>query len=362
MRVYLRTFGCRANHYDSETARAMIESSGHVCVARAEDADVAIFNSCAVTAEAEADLRKAVRRAAREQPALRSVIMGCASGLPDRAGPLSLRALPTVEQLIAGADMPALAEALALPSSASVARATLQSTTRALLRIQDGCDEHCTFCATTLARGENRSRAGDELIAEAVRLAESHPEIVLTGVHIGSYGRDIGASLGELLARLVREVPLVRFRLSSLEATEVDDRLFTLSARSAAVRVGRTAQTNGPALVHGGGLRSGGGAPRRRTVDFRSRRGPDRRLSRRDGIRSSEDARARRAPPLHVLARFPIFSPSGHRRRASSGARDAGNRRSPRARAASAGRQEGRGLLRLPRRGPRRCRRARWKK
>lgn len=228
MRVYLRTFGCRANHYDSETARAMIESSGHVCVGRAEDADVAVFNSCAVTAEAEADLRKAVRRAAREQPALRSVIMGCASGLPDGEGPRSLRALPTVEQLIAGADMPALAEALSLPASSSVARATLQSTTRALLRIQDGCDEHCTFCATTLARGENRSRAADELVAEATRLAEIHPEIVLTGVHIGSYGRDTGSSLGELLARLVREVPLVRFRLSSLEATEIDDRLVDL--------------------------------------------------------------------------------------------------------------------------------------
>ena len=228
MRVYLRTFGCRANHYDTETARAMIERAGHVCVATTRDADVAVFNSCAVTAAAEADLRKAVRRAARETPALRSVVMGCAAGLPDLGGARSLRALPTVEHVVPGADMAALASALALPASADVLRAVRQSTTRALLRIQDGCDEHCTFCATTLARGPNRSRYPQEIVAEAERLAERHPEIVLTGIHIGSYGADVGTSLGELLHRLVREVPAVRFRLSSLEASEVDDRLFAL--------------------------------------------------------------------------------------------------------------------------------------
>src|SRR5205823_2314840 len=80
MHVYLRTFGCRANHYDSQTARAMIERAGHGIVSDVREADVAVFNSCAVTAEAEADLRAAVRRAARSQPRLRSVIMGCATG------------------------------------------------------------------------------------------------------------------------------------------------------------------------------------------------------------------------------------------------------------------------------------------
>src|SRR5437764_13957811 len=84
MRVYLRTFGCRANHYDTETARAMIERAGHAIVTDAAEADIAVFNSCAVTAEAEADLRQAVRRAARSRAGLRSVIMGCASALPDR--------------------------------------------------------------------------------------------------------------------------------------------------------------------------------------------------------------------------------------------------------------------------------------
>jgi len=228
MRVYLRTFGCRANHYDSETARAMIERAGHDLTSDVGEADVAVFNSCAVTAEAEADLRSAVRRAARSRPALRTVIMGCATGLAARTESASLRSLPSVEHLVDGADMASLAAALELPHDASLARATAQTSVRALLRIQDGCDEHCTFCATTLARGDSRSRSAHDIAAEARVLAEHHPEIVITGIHIGSYGLDIGSSLGELVERLVRDVPRVRFRLSSVEATEVDDRLFTL--------------------------------------------------------------------------------------------------------------------------------------
>jgi threonylcarbamoyladenosine tRNA methylthiotransferase MtaB len=107
---------------------------------------------------------------------------------------------------------------------------------RGWLKIQDGCDEHCTFCATTIARGANRSRPVTEIVAEARALAEHHAELVLTGVHIGTYGQDkdvVGGqwsvvSLGELLDALVCEVPQVRFRLSSIEATEVDDRIARL--------------------------------------------------------------------------------------------------------------------------------------
>ena len=81
MKVYLRTFGCRANHYDSEAVQAMVTAAGHEIVASAADADAAVFNSCAVTSEAEAELRKAIRRAARERPALKSVVMGCAAAI-----------------------------------------------------------------------------------------------------------------------------------------------------------------------------------------------------------------------------------------------------------------------------------------
>jgi threonylcarbamoyladenosine tRNA methylthiotransferase MtaB len=233
VRVYLRTFGCRANHYDSEAVRAMVTSAGHEIVASAADADAAVFNSCAVTSQAEAELRKVVRHAARERPALRSVVMGCAAALDESHEPSKrIRDLPTVHSVVAGADLSAVAAALELPPSVMGVVATRQTATRALLRVQDGCDEHCTFCATTLARGANRSRSEEELVAEAKALAESHSEIVITGIHIGSYGADIGSSLGALLERFARDVPSVRFRLSSIEATEIDERLTELLIQS----------------------------------------------------------------------------------------------------------------------------------
>ena len=229
MNVYLRTFGCRANHYDTEAVRAMVEAGGHAVVASPSDADVAVFNSCAVTSEAEAELRKVVRHVARERPALRSIVMGCAAAL-EHARPAALRlaSLPTVDRVVAGADLPELASALELSPTTMPLMTRIQSGTRALLRIQDGCDEHCTFCATTLARGANRSRPEGELVEEALALAEHHPEIVITGIHIGTYGADIRSSLGELMQRLVRDVSGARFRLSSVEATEIDDALLEL--------------------------------------------------------------------------------------------------------------------------------------
>ena len=223
MKLYLRTFGCRANQYDTEAVRAMADADGATIVGSPEEADVAVFNSCAVTADAVADLRQAVRRAARRNPALRTVVMGCAAALPTDAG-APLGRLPTVRALVPGANLEALAAAIGV--RADPAPATRRQTgARALLRIQDGCDEHCTFCVTTIARGAHRSRSADALVEEARALAEHHGEIVLTGVHIGGWGREHDDSLGALVERLVRDVPYVRFRLTSIEATEVDDRL-----------------------------------------------------------------------------------------------------------------------------------------
>jgi threonylcarbamoyladenosine tRNA methylthiotransferase MtaB len=226
VKVHLRTFGCRANHYDTEAVRALLVASGHEIVGTVTDADVAIFNSCAVTSEAEAELRKVVRHAAKRRPELRSVVMGCAASLDDqRPVGVRIRELPTVSHVVGGADLPAIAGALGLEPRALAVATSVQTGTRALLRIQDGCDEHCTFCATTLARGANRSRSADDIVREASVLAGSHPEIVITGIHIGTYGADRGDSLGALMMRLVDEVPRVRFRLSSIEATEIDEPL-----------------------------------------------------------------------------------------------------------------------------------------
>jgi threonylcarbamoyladenosine tRNA methylthiotransferase MtaB len=225
MRVWLRTFGCRANQYDSEAIREIVERGGHTIAGHAGDADIAIFNSCAVTSEAVADLRQAIRRVARDNPRIESLVMGCASALPEAD---ALRDLPNVTQLIDGADLDAVARALSVAPIGRDIRTTRQSGTRALLRIQDGCDEHCTFCATTIARGANRSRPINSLIDEAAILADHYSEIVITGIHIGTYGADSGSTLGTLMMRLVDAIPDTRFRLTSIEATEVDDSLLEL--------------------------------------------------------------------------------------------------------------------------------------
>lgn len=234
MKVLLRTYGCRANQYDTEAVRAMLAAAGVEETLDPAEADFAVFNSCTVTASAEADLRSDVRAMARRNPAMQSVIMGCAAGVPGRDERISpLATLPGVTGVVAGADVLGVGAALGLSPDAarrSWGPAAIQTGARALLRVQDGCDEHCTFCVTTIARGENRSRSAAAIVEEAAALAAVHPEIVITGVHIGSYGRDTGSSLGQLMEVLIGRVPGVRFRLSSVEATEVDDRLASLLA------------------------------------------------------------------------------------------------------------------------------------
>jgi len=235
--VYFHTFGCKANQYDTEQVRQAFTEQGAVVVDDPAAADLAVINSCTVTHESEVKLKRFVRHVSRA--GAETIVMGCAAALDDGA----IAALPSVRAVVANADPVAVMRAAGLSSPVRVGaqHAAPLHRRRALLKIQDGCDEHCTFCATTLARGANRSRSVAELVEEARVLAEYHAEIVLTGVHIGTYGQDgfadpgrqpgvnpPGHTLGQLLERLIEGIPGVRFRLSSVEATEVDDTLARL--------------------------------------------------------------------------------------------------------------------------------------
>ena len=218
MKVYFHTFGCKANQYDTDQVRQAFDANGAVIVDDPALADLTVINSCTVTGESEVKLRRFVRHLAKTGRA-ETIIMGCAAALDDGA----IAALPGVRAVVANAVPEAVLRAAGVEVRLTPGRRSgvSRERTRALLKIQDGCDEHCTFCATTLARGDNRSRGVAELVDEARALAEHHVEIVLTGVHIGTYA----PSLGKLLESLVTAVPSVRFRLSSVEATEVDDTL-----------------------------------------------------------------------------------------------------------------------------------------
>jgi len=261
--VYFHTFGCKANQYDTALVRQAFVDQGVVVVDDPDAADLAVVNSCTVTHESEAKLGRLVRRLARHSGRLETVVMGCAAALDDGR----IASLPSVRAVVGGAEparvlqaagfaAPLTAASPPVPLSASSSspvgplsagsphplspspfgRGGTTGRFRGLLKIQDGCDEHCTFCATTIARGANRSRGIPELVAEATALADHHAEVVLTGIHIGTYGQDrergagsgSARSLGELLEALISVVPSVRFRLSSIEATEVDDTIARL--------------------------------------------------------------------------------------------------------------------------------------
>jgi threonylcarbamoyladenosine tRNA methylthiotransferase MtaB len=186
--VFFHTFGCRANQYDTELVRQAFADQGATVVDDPGDADLAAVNSCTVTHTAEAKLRTLVRRLSRSRKH-ETVVIGCAAATDGSA----LAALPSVRAVVGGANPAAVLRAAGYrsPRVDPVLRA-FRSNARAWLKIQDGCDEHCTFCATTIAWGANRSRPVEELVREARALGEHHAEIVITGVHIGSYGRDSG--------------------------------------------------------------------------------------------------------------------------------------------------------------------------
>ena len=252
--VHFHTFGCKANQYDTERMRQESEARGAHAVRDKSHADVFVVNTCTVTNQADADARRYIQRLRREHPAARIVVAGCSAAL--RAP--SYRGMSGVSAVVEGQDPVAVARevwgtaardsgtnfvqiglgrALDRVDTEPVGAELLQrraGATRGWLKVQDGCDRHCAFCATQLARGQSRSRLPDEVIAEARLLAEVHPELVITGIHIGHYGLDLAprTTLSRLLARLLDEVPDVRFRLGSVEATEVDELMVDLMVSS----------------------------------------------------------------------------------------------------------------------------------
>ena len=251
MRIFLDQIGCRLNYSEMETLAGQLRGAGHIIVAAPEQAQVVIFNSCAVTAGAERDARKRVGAIHRAAPQARIAVTGCWATLR----PQQAAALPGVA-LVASNDRKEMLAALLEPWSAELddidALARMQpdsapfvemagageraTRTRAFVKVQDGCDNRCTFCIVTALRGAGRSRPLADVIAEVQRAAEEGGrEVVLTGVHLGSYGRDLSGAaqsdLKELTTALLSETSIPRGRLSSLEPWEMAGGFFDLWAR-----------------------------------------------------------------------------------------------------------------------------------
>ena len=233
------TFGCRLNAYESEVMR------GHADAAGLDGAIV--FNTCAVTAEAERQARQAIRKARRENPAARIVVTGCAA----QVNPDEFAAMPEVdlvlgndEKMQAASWQPALAlhanekvrvnDIMSVTETAGHLVQGLEGRARAFVQVQNGCDHRCTFCIIPYGRGPSRSVPAGEVVAQVRTLVENgYREVVLTGVDMTSYGGDLPGtpSLGNLARRILKLVPeLERLRLSSIDSIEADGDLMRLIA------------------------------------------------------------------------------------------------------------------------------------
>jgi threonylcarbamoyladenosine tRNA methylthiotransferase MtaB len=230
------TLGCRLNAFESEVMRIRAEQAGL--------GDTVIFNTCAVTSEAERQARQQIRKLRRENPDTRIIVSGCAAQI----APEKFAAMPEVDQVLGNEEklklesyLPAQAQEKILVSD--IMQATeiaghlisgFESRSRAFVQIQQGCDHRCTFCIIPFGRGNSRSVPLDHIVEQVRQLtSQGYQEVVFTGVDISSYGGDLPASpsLGQMTRSLLAAAPeLQRLRLSSLDPAVIDDELLDLIA------------------------------------------------------------------------------------------------------------------------------------
>ncbi|MCJ7648890.1 MAG: tRNA (N(6)-L-threonylcarbamoyladenosine(37)-C(2))-methylthiotransferase MtaB [Candidatus Lokiarchaeota archaeon] len=233
MKVFLESIGCRLNLSEIEKIAAGLRNAGHEIVGNSSDADLAIVNTCAVTSSAGADSRKSIRRIATS---------GCeqifVTGCYATVAPESVRDLPSVVNLY-GNDKKThittdLIEIFQSGLFISTVREPLPGKnhrTRAFIKVQDGCDNHCTFCLTRIARGKSVSQSENEIFNDVeTALKGGVKEIVLTGVNLGSWGKDLGDgfTLPKLIYKIINRYSPNRIRLSSLEPWDIDRSYFSV--------------------------------------------------------------------------------------------------------------------------------------
>lgn len=230
------TFGCRLNTYESEVMRDHAIKAGL--------GDTIIFNTCAVTKEAERQARQAIRRARRNNPDANIVVTGCAAQIsPDLYGGMKevnqvvgndLKLHADTWTALKNNDPLVVNDIMQVQETASHLVEGFEDKSRAFLQVQNGCDHRCTFCIIPYGRGNSRS-VPIGMIADQVRtlVDQGYNEIVMTGVDVTSYGPDLPGvpTLGQMIRRVLALVPdLKRLRLSSLDPVEIDDDLWRLIA------------------------------------------------------------------------------------------------------------------------------------
>jgi len=236
MKVYLQSLGCKLNQSELESLACQFVQAGHTLVGTAREADLCVLNTCAVTHTAVGKSRQAIHRLRRVNSDACLAVTGCYAQM----WPHEIRELGNVDLVVGNEDKAQLVgrveKELGIKGQGSGyawvpfpdSRLPIpQARTRAFVKIQDGCDNDCTYCIVRVARGRQRSRTqGDVLTEVEARVAAGYKEVVLTGVHIGAYGRDSGCqedeSLWGLVEAILRRTNVRRLRLSSIEPWDLD--------------------------------------------------------------------------------------------------------------------------------------------
>jgi threonylcarbamoyladenosine tRNA methylthiotransferase MtaB len=235
MKVHLKTLGCRLNEAELETWAQAFQKSGHQITKQAESAQLIVINSCAVTQDAARKSRQLIRRIHRDNPQAKLVVSGCYATLnEDEAA-----SLLGVDLIVSNKDKDRLVEKTltelnmdsmpALSTEPGEISLFTRGRQRAFVKVQDGCRYRCTFCIVTVARGEENSRPVLAVIDEINALhRQGITEVILTGVHLGGYGSDLGNNLSDLIRAILAETAIPRLRLGSLEPWELPDDFFKL--------------------------------------------------------------------------------------------------------------------------------------
>ena len=241
--VSFHTLGCKLNTYDTAWHREQFESAGYRVVPFGEPSDVTVVNTCTVTGQGDAQSRQMLRRAHRASPDGTIVATGCYA----QTDPDTLAAMPEIDLVVGTAEKTRLLDLV--NDTCSLGRTFVTRSrnadfqdmdimnfgdrSRAFVKIQEGCDEFCSFCIIPFARGRSRSRTVESSVDQVKRLVDSgYQEVVLTGVHIGDYGNDTGTELLDVLEAVERVPGLRRFRVSSIEATYITEAVIDFFSQS----------------------------------------------------------------------------------------------------------------------------------
>lgn len=242
-RVAFLTLGCKVNQYDSDAMRSLFLRRGYVAAEAGEEADVYVVNTCSVTSVGDKKSRQAIRRLRRAHPEAVIAAAGCYAQLSPEdvaragcdviVGTQNRRFIVDyVEAAVRGSVRNEVRDIMGVREFENLtADPEGEVKTRAFVKVQEGCDNYCTFCIIPYARGRLKSRRQDDALREAARLAEKgYREIVLTGIHLGNYGRDLhdGTSLATLVEALLTIPGIARIRLGSIESVELSEELLDI--------------------------------------------------------------------------------------------------------------------------------------